>query len=173
MADKEPATFDFESLQNSLRILKKSIRDEQRKAQRELFRSFMSEVLKLNPEDEAFINLEEEYVRELDALSNDDVPLKQRIEGFINSDFLYSVLTVKNLSYEREIKSFLKNLRILISNTAKESSESNMQFIHNFLERSLIDISQGMITNGKIPENVPQTILSSLTEPMAQWFKKG
>ena len=172
MDEQKEAQFDFESLRNSLVSLQDSIRQEQRKAQRELFRSFMSEVLKIDFNDEAFIELEESYVKELDALANDDVPLSQRIESFVNSDFLYSVLTVKNLSYEREIKSFLKNLRLLLRNTAKESSETDMQFIQSFMERSLHDISSG-IQSGKIPDDVPASIVSSLAEPISQWFKRG
>jgi hypothetical protein len=164
------ARFDMSQLQSSLLLLKGCIRDEQQKAQREVFKSFMAEVLRLDAHDEAFIELEESYIVQLELLANDENPLGERVNDFVHSDFLYSVLTVKNLRYEREIKSFLKNLQTLIKNTTKESSESDMQFIQSFLDLSLKGVANNL-DKDESGLDIPQQIVSSLGIPLEQWFK--
>ena len=173
MADdnNSEARFDFQQLSSSLSTLRNSIRAEQQKAQREIFRTFMVEVLRLEVNDEAFINLEESYIGQLDQLTNEKVSLHDRVDTFVNSDFLYSVLTVKNLRYEREIKTFLKHLQLVLKNTTTESSENDMRYIQAFLETSLKDISQS-ITQDDIPTDIPNTIIESLLSPLNTWFKR-
>lgn len=167
--EREEATLDFNQLKSCLSSLKDSIKVEQQKAQREIFRSFMGEVLRLDSNDEGFIDLENQYIEQLNHLSDDNNPLNKRVADFVNSDFLYSLLTVKNLRYEREIKSFLKNLQILVKNTTKEASENDMRFIQSFFERGLTDISSN-IHKDTIPSDVPQEILDSLKAPIETWF---
>ena len=163
--DSGEARFDLQQLTSSLSTLRNSIRDEQQKAQRDIFRTFMVEVLRLKVTDEAFINLEESYISQLDQLTNEKVSLHDRVDTFVNSDFLYSVLTLKNLRYEREIKTFLKNLQGVLKNTTIESSENDMRYIQAFLESSLKDISKS-ITQDDIPTDIPNTIIESLLSPL-------
>ena len=47
----DEATIDFKQFSSCVNTLKESIRYEQQKAQREIFRSFMSEVLKMDSEE--------------------------------------------------------------------------------------------------------------------------
>ena len=169
--DNSKARFDFQQLSSSLSTLRNSIREEQQKAQRDIFRTFMVEVLRLEVNDEAFINLEESYIGQLDQLTNEKVSLHDRVDTFVNSDFLYSVLTVKNLRYEREIKTFLKHLQLVLKNTTIESSETDMRYIQAFLETSLKDISNS-ITQEDIPTDIPTTIIESLLSPLQTWFKR-
>ncbi len=166
----DEATLDLNQFLSCVNTLKDSIRDEQQKAQREIFRSFMGEVLKIDSDDEVFAEMESSYIKELNALADDDIPLSKRVLAFVESPFLYDLLTYKNLRYEREIKSFLKNLQVLLTQTSRESSDSDVKFIHSFLERGLNDVVIGL-TKENLSDNIPQDILSTLIKPIDSWFK--
>ena len=171
MSEDEPieARFNVDQLRFSLGKLKDTIKEEQQKAQREVFRNFLVDVLKMDLEDEGAKILENQYMDSLDKLSDDDIHLKERISHFIESDFLYSILTYKNLSYEREIKSFLQRLTALIHATNKEASESEMAYITAFLSTGLKDVTS-MIDGKDIPSDVVGVILESLSNPLDSWF---
>ena len=166
----DEATLDLNQFLSCVNTLKDSIRDEQQKAQREIFRSFMGEVLKIDSSDDVFAEMESNYIEELNALADDDIPLSKRVLAFVESPFLYDLLTYKNLRYEREIKSFLKNLQVLLTQTSRESSDSDVKFIHSFLERGLNDVVLGL-TKENLTDNIPQDILSTLIKPIDTWFK--
>jgi len=74
------------------------------------------------------------------------------------------------LKYEREIKSFLKNLQTLLKHTSQEASDNDVKFIHTFLYRGLNEVVMGL-TKENLSDNIPQDILSSLAEPISTWFK--
>ena len=166
----DEATIDFKQFSSCVNTLKESIRYEQQKAQREIFRSFMSEVLKMDSEEKEFAHMEAQYIEELNRLADDSEPLSQRVLHFVQSPFLLSLLTFKNLKYEREIKSFLKNLQTLLKHTSQEASDNDVKFIHTFLDRGLNDVVMGL-TKENLSDNIPQDILSSLAEPISTWFK--
>ena len=168
--DNDEATLDLNQFLSCVNALKDSIRDEQQKAQREIFRSFMGEVLKIDSADEVFAEMESNYIEELNALADDDIPLSKRVLAFVESPFLYDLLTYKNLRYEREIKSFLKNVQVLLKQTSQESSDNDVKFIHAFLERGLNDVVLGL-TKENLTDNIPQDILSTLIKPIDTWFK--
>tara|TARA_B100001778_G_scaffold278058_1_gene241877 strand:- start:2501 stop:3022 length:522 start_codon:yes stop_codon:yes gene_type:complete len=170
MSDDIPqARFNIEQLRFSLGKLKDTIKEEQQKAQREIFRNFLVDVLKMDLNDEGAKHLEEQYIQSLDVLSDDDIELKERISQFIESEFLYSILTYKNLSYEREIKSFLQRLTKLIQATSTESSESEMAYVTSFLSTGLKDVVS-IIEGQDIPPDMVGVILESLSNPLDAWF---
>ena len=167
----EEARFNAEQLKSSLGKLKEKIKEEQQKAQRDVFRNFLVDVLKMDLDDEGAKSLEEQYIESLNLLSDEDTDISGRILAFIQSEFLYSVLTYKNLSYEREIKSFLTRLTNLIQATTKESSESDMAYITTFLSAGLKDATS-IIEGQDIPPDMAKVILNSLASPLDSWFKR-
>jgi hypothetical protein len=167
----DEARFNADQLRSSLGKLKEKIKEEQQKAQRDVFRNFLVDVLKMDLDDEGAKHLEEQYVESLNVLSDETKDIKDRISTFIESDFLYSVLTYKNLSYEREIKSFLTRLTTLIHATTKESSESDMAYITAFLSTGLKDVTS-IIEGQDIPPNMAKVILNSLSSPLDSWFNR-
>ena len=167
----EEARFNADQLRSSLGKLREKIKEEQQKAQRDIFRNFLVDVLKMDLDDEGAKQLETQYIESLNLLSDETRDIKERISLFIESDFLYSVLTYKNLSYEREIKSFLNRLTTLIHATSKESSETDMAYITAFLSTGLKDVTS-MIDGQDIPPDMAKVILNSLSSPLDLWFNR-
>ena len=51
----------------------------------------------MSPDDERTVLLSDSYMETVKQLANENVLLHDRLHNFINSDFLYTLLTYKNL----------------------------------------------------------------------------
>ncbi len=131
-------TQDFDALRDNLKNLKVSLANERIKAQEKLFVDFTQNIMGMSPEDERTVLLSESYMVTVKQLANENVLLHDRLHDFINSDFLYTLLTYKNLRYEREIKKFLKHLNHLLVTTSKEGETRDFKSLEHFFNHSIM-----------------------------------
>ena len=96
---REEATLDFNQLKSCLSSLKDSIKVEQQKAQRDIFRSFMGEVLRLDDSDEGFIDLENQYIQQLNLLSLTNLVSKIRNSINYMKKLLLLLMRKRDLNY--------------------------------------------------------------------------
>ena len=79
---------DFDALRNNLKNLKLSLENERVKAQEKLFLDFTQNVMGMDMADERTVLLSQAYMTTVKELANEDVHLPDRLQNFINSDFL-------------------------------------------------------------------------------------
>ena len=84
---------DFDALRNNLKNLKASLENERVKAQEKLFLDFTQTVMGMDMEDERTILLSQAYMTTVKDLADEAIELPARLQNFINSDFLYTLLT--------------------------------------------------------------------------------
>jgi hypothetical protein len=129
---------DFDALRNNLKNLKASLENERVKAQEKLFLDFTQNVMGMDMEDERTILLSQAYMTTVRELADEAIELPARLQNFINSDFLYTLLTYRNLRYEREIKKFLRHLNDLLVTTSKEGETRDFKSLEHFFNRSIM-----------------------------------
>jgi len=129
---------DFDALRNNLKYLKLSLENERVKAQEKLFLDFTQTVMGMDMEDERTVLLSQAYMTTVKELADEEIGLPERLQNFINSDFLYTLLTYRNLRYEREIKKFLKHLNHLLVTTSKEGETRDFKSLEHFFNHSIM-----------------------------------
>ena len=129
---------DFDALRNNLKYLKLSLENERVKAQEKLFLDFTQTVMGMDMEDDRTVLLSQAYMTTVKELADEEIGLPERLQNFINSDFLYTLLTYRNLRYEREIKKFLRHLSELLVTTSKEGETRDFKSLEHFFNRSIM-----------------------------------
>jgi hypothetical protein len=161
-------TQDFNALRNNLKNLKLSLENERIKAQQKLFIDFTENIMGMSPDDERTVLLSNSYMQTVTQLANENVLLHDRLHNFINSDFLYTLLTYKNLRYEREIKKFLKHLNTLLVTTSKEGETRDFKTLEHFFNSSILGALE--IIEPDEAENREQ-IVTMIVDAIAQPFR--
>jgi len=161
-------TQDFNALRNNLKNLKLSLENERIKAQQKLFIDFTENIMGMSPDDERTVLLSNSYMQTVTQLANEKVLLHDRLHNFINSDFLYTLLTYKNLRYEREIKKFLKHLNTLLVTTSKEGETRDFKTLEHFFNSSILGALE--IIEPDEAENREQ-IVTMIVDAIAQPFR--
>jgi len=161
-------TQDFNALRNNLKSLKASLENERIKAQEKLFIDFTQNIMGMSPDDERTVLLSDSYMETVKQLANENVLLHDRLHNFINSDFLYTLLTYKNLRYEREIKKFLKHLNTLLVTTSKEGETRDFKTLEHFFNSSILGALE--IIEPDVAENREQ-IVTMIVDAIAQPFR--
>tara|TARA_R110001583_G_scaffold46195_8_gene145200 strand:- start:3234 stop:3740 length:507 start_codon:yes stop_codon:yes gene_type:complete len=161
-------TQDFNALRNNLKHLKLSLENERIKAQQKLFIDFTENIMGMSPDDERTVLLSNSYMQTVTQLANENVLLHDRLHNFINSDFLYTLLTYKNLRYEREIKKFLKHLNTLLVTTSKEGETRDFKTLEHFFNSSILGALE--IIEPDEAENREQ-IVTMIVDAIAQPFR--
>ena len=161
-------TQDFNALRNNLKNLKLSLENERIKAQQKLFIDFTENIMGMSPDDERTVLLSNSYMQTVTQLANENVLLHDRLHNFINSDFLYTLLTYKNLRYEREIKKFLKHLNTLLVTTSKEGETRDFKTLEHFFNSSILGALE--IIEPDEAENREQ-IVTMTVDAIAQPFR--
>ena len=128
---------DFDALRHNLRNLQASLANERMKAQTQLFHDFTQNIMGMAPDDERATVLADAYLHTVTQLADDSIPLQVRLQSFVNSDFLYSLLVYKNLRYEREIKKFLKHLNDLLITTSQEGETREFKSLEAYFNRAI------------------------------------
>ena len=151
-------TQDFNALRNNLKHLKLQ----------KLFIDFTENIMGMSPDDERTVLLSNSYMQTVTQLANENVLLHDRLHNFINSDFLYTLLTYKNLRYEREIKKFLKHLNTLLVTTSKEGETRDFKTLEHFFNSSILGALE--IIEPDEAENREQ-IVTMIVDAIAQPFR--
>jgi len=157
---------DFDALRNNLKNLKASLENERVKAQEKLFLDFTQNVMGMDMEDERTILLSQAYMTTVKDLADEAIELPARLQNFINSDFLYTLLTYRNLRYEREIKKFLRHLNDLLVTTSKEGETRDFKSLEHFFNRSImgaLDIIEP--ENAENREEIVSMIVNAIGHP--------
>ncbi len=128
---------DLDALRNNLRNLQASLANERMKAQKQLFHDFTQNIMGMAPDDERATLLADAYLHTVTQLADESVPIHIRLQSFVNSDFLYSLLVYKNLRYEREIKKFLKHLNDLLITTSQEGETKDFKSLETYFNRAI------------------------------------
>lgn len=163
---------DLDALRHNLRHLKQTLDNQREEAQNELFDNFLEEIMKLDLKDNRAELLRKEYLDSLKHLSDEEKPLGERVSQFIESDFLYGVLTHKNLRYEREIKRFLKHLNDLMVSVSQEGATKESKFIERYFANALsgvLDIIEPEEAEGH--KEMADMIVGAIQEPLKNWFR--
>ncbi len=171
MSSEQPKE-DLDALRNNLRELKKTLDKQREEAQNELFNNFLDEIMKLDLNDKKAESLRKEYLDSLQHLSDEERPLGDRVSEFIESDFLYGVLTHKNLRYEREIKRFLNHLNDMLASASQEGATKESKFIERYFSNALsgvLDIIEPEEAEGN--KQMAEMIVGALQEPLKNWFR--
>ncbi len=162
-------TEDFDALRNNLRHLKTSLESERVKAQEKLFTDFTQNIMGMSPDDERTVLLSQAYKTTVKDLANENVPLVNRLDSFINSEFLYTLLTYKNLRYEREIKKFLKHLHTLLITTSKEGETTDFKSMEHYFNRSIMGALEIIEpTQAENREDIVSMIVSAIASPFSK-----
>ena len=99
-------------------------------------------------------------------LADEEIGLPERLQNFINSDFLYTLLTYRNLRYEREIKKFLRHLSELLVTTSKEGETRDFKSLEHFFNRSImgaLDIIEPETAENR--EEIVSMIVNAIGQP--------
>tara|TARA_R110000751_G_scaffold91515_2_gene179581 strand:+ start:137 stop:655 length:519 start_codon:yes stop_codon:yes gene_type:complete len=159
---------DFDALRVNLRTLKLSLENERIKAQEKLFVDFTENIMGMSSDDERTILLSQAYMTTVKDLANEEVALTNRLHDFLNSDFLYTLLTYKNLRYEREIKKFLKHLNQLLVTTSKEGETRDFKSLEGWFNSSIMGALD--IIEPEEAEN-REEIVTMIVDAIAQPFR--
>ena len=128
---------DLDALRHNLRNLQASLANERMKAQKQLFHDFTQNIMGMSTDDERATVLADAYLHTVTQLADDSTPLQVRLQAFVNSEFLYSLLVYKNLRYEREIKKFLKHLNDLLITTSQEGETREFKSLEAYFNRAI------------------------------------
>ena len=159
-------TEDFDALRNNLKNLKISLENERVKAQEKLFLDFTENVMGMKMEDERTVLLSQAYMTTVRELADEEIQLAERLQNFINSDFLYTLLTYRNLRYEREIKKFLRHLNELLVTTSKEGETRDFKSLEHFFNRSIMGALEIIEPeNAENREEIVSMIVNAIGQP--------
>jgi len=156
---------ELDALRANLRNLRMTLDEERNKAHRQLFDNFLQEVLKMDADDPRSETLRQAYITIVKTLADESVPMGERMSIFINSDFLYSVLTHKNLRYEREVKRFLGHLNELLVVSSRENATKDYKFWETLFSQALggvLDLIEPENANNH--EHMAEMIVSAIGE---------
>ncbi len=157
---------DFDALRNNLKNLKISLENERVKAQEKLFLDFTENVMGMKMEDERTVLLSQAYMTTVRELADEEIQLAERLQNFINSDFLYTLLTYRNLRYEREIKKFLRHLNELLVTTSKEGETRDFKSLEHFFNRSIMGALEIIEPeNAENREEIVSMIVNAIGQP--------
>lgn len=139
--DGKELPFDLGELKNSLERVENAVSEEKRKSQGEPFDEFLTAYLNIEPDSKEGLKLKEQYFAIIEGLVSGEGTISDRIITFLDSEFLYSILTVSNLQYEREIRRFISSLISIITDASKEAHHNESRFIERVLHRGISSTS--------------------------------